>query len=296
MGLSSSKSKTNSANHVKSSDGNSSCPEEDVNSTPLRKVLPFDPRSPTDHITRTPITVTSTGEDCTPARPANPATSLRVLDVDPRSPSQQVTRTPIVIDDSADNASTVALSTPKSSGIRSKPHALNKPDESPTPELSFGIRDEENDPRSPSVTVPRTPLEDKLFKVSIRDANSSSSSVAYASAKNSIQEQNQQSSKDENNEFDQSNVEDDKENKESSTKDEKCIKNVSNPAPMTRSPLSSSNKTNCSTPRNLLQAKQCRTIEEEFTKNQRNILAQINAVDEEVVTVVPSTTQFVEQI
>lgn len=50
------------------------------------------------------------------------------------------------------------------------------------------------------------------------------------------------------------------------------------------------------TPLGLLQAKQCRTLEEEFTKNQRTILNQLDQSDENTMPVVPSTTQFVEQI
>lgn len=61
--------------------------------------------------------------------------------------------------------------------------------------------------------------------------------------------------------------------------------------------LSGSNKgstSNKSNPRGMLQARQCRAIEEEYSKNQHAIMTQLT--DQENQTPPPSNTQFVENI
>ncbi|KAF2365449.1 hypothetical protein FHG87_003794 [Trinorchestia longiramus] len=281
MGISSSKTKSNNVTLVKSK-----CSDEeftnDPTTTPLRKVLPFDPRSPTEHFSRTPIVVTANQSD-TPAGPATPA-NVKVLEVDPRSPSQQVSRTPIIVEKSTSSST----DTPKSGGVRTRPHALHTPDKALQ-------STEENDPRSPSVTVPRTPLEQKLFEVSIHNVSSSSDTKNDNTGTPEDKSVNEEESGDMCDVDDASREEMEKENQpETSTSRAEKQSKESSASLGSRSPLSSNNR-NCSTPRNLLQAKQCRTLEEEFNKNQRNILAQIAATDEEEA-IVPSTTQFVDQI
>lgn len=60
-----------------------------------------------------------------------------------------------------------------------------------------------------------------------------------------------------------------------------------------RRPLTSlQNTTTNSTPRGLIQAKQCRNVEEEYNKSQQIILDQLSTHEETVV----SNTQFVESI
>ena len=49
------------------------------------------------------------------------------------------------------------------------------------------------------------------------------------------------------------------------------------------------------TPLGMLQAKQCKDLEEEFSKNQQNILEQLHQADENVAPIIAST-QFVEEI
>ncbi|KAK8739646.1 hypothetical protein OTU49_003448, partial [Cherax quadricarinatus] len=60
---------------------------------------------------------------------------------------------------------------------------------------------------------------------------------------------------------------------------------------MRRPLMSVQNNAVSSTPRCLLQAKQCRTVEEEYNKNQKIILGQLPGQEN-----VSSSTQFVENI
>jgi len=230
---------------------------ESANSTPVRpeKVLPFDPRSPAEEFARTPITVAhATAADATP--------QLRrvVLDDDPRSPSGEVSRTPIVVSEA-----------PSKGG--------HLPPLSPPPEGGQGGED----PRSPTVTVPRTPLTEQAFDMTKTKSQSVTSRLVFndSALEESVVAEDKE-------EGEESEEEARPEVKSDATDSSGVLQNVTNTA-ASKQGKAAGNK---GTPLGLLQAKQCRTLEQEFTKTQQSILQQLDS-DENTI---PSSTQFVQQI
>lgn len=304
---------TNSRYQEDSSDAIASTPSKD-------KILPFDPRSPAESFNRTPITVCARGNDVdtplVPSAASASAVAVKVLDVDPRSPSQQVSRTPIVVE-SPTTSKRLQDSTPLSSktatsqGTSTAAAVTSSSPISPKTNLAnictsskSDCDDDINDPRSPTVTVPRTPLEDKQFQVSgnSRDLcdgitkrllfNQSACETTTNYDETELQDMEQNATDDSAADSDDG---DDVEGKDS-TKDTDVNSTGGN---SNRKPLASVQNgggRSRGTPRAMLQAKQCRTLEEEFSKNQRNILSQLVQDDSENIAPVPSTTQFVEEI
>ncbi|XP_071543525.1 uncharacterized protein [Panulirus ornatus] len=228
-------------------------------------VLSADPRSPSDYITRTPISVMDTPDGdrngtCTP----QDGKVLRVLELDPRSPISEVNRTPIVVE-------TKTHRRPCSL----KPSRLAQL-ESFTSCGEEGNDSDDQDPRSPTTKVPRTPLEEKVHAFS-----------------NSESEQKCGSDINEDHEI----IENGEETKEGSeiqdkSKIMKPLQSEESANKVRRPLISLQNTTTNNTPRGLLQAKQCRSVEEEYNKNQQIILGQLSTQEKTVV----SNTQFVESI
>lgn len=240
---------------------------EEIMHTPPRHthVLPSDPRSPSDNINRTPISVTDTPDK------NNGTPSTKVLPFDPRSPTTEVARTPIVVD---------------AKDSRRRPFTL-KPSRLIDPNTVSNIDD--SDPRSPTSRVPRTPLSDQTHTFTNVEAGEERVNV---SEKVQEMEEEKQSIEEEEEEDDQdlstSSPSRNDENKEvplDTPQEKECLGLAGG------NKRSSSNSTN---PRSMLQARQCQAIEAEYSKNQQTIFTQLT--EQENKTPVPSNTQFVENI
>ncbi|KAK7084252.1 hypothetical protein SK128_005459 [Halocaridina rubra] len=218
------------------------------------KHLPFDPRSPSENITRTPITAldtTDSGADSTPAE----AKTIRVID--PRSPIAEVTRTPIIVQKTDIKHRSQPL----------RPKTLMKLDSlSQSTEEENG--NEQQDPRSPTIKVPRTPLEEKNIDLdpSISEEKERDEDIASKT---------------------ESNVQ------ENSVLVKKLF-TIEKDGDKVRRPLATvqNNIKIEKTPRDLLQAKHCRNIEDEYNKTHQAILNQLPAQE----NTVKSNTEFVETI
>ncbi|KAL7644485.1 UNVERIFIED_CONTAM: hypothetical protein RMT77_005317 [Armadillidium vulgare] len=103
------------------------------------KTLPFDPRSPSEYINRTPITVSDSSEGNTPN-----VRMLKALPLDPRSPTTEVTRTPLYVEENYDK----------------RRYQPTKPSKLTDICFSNNTQSIDKDPRSPTEKVPRTPLEE----------------------------------------------------------------------------------------------------------------------------------------
>ncbi|ROT83664.1 cell division cycle-associated protein 3 [Penaeus vannamei] len=228
--------------------------------TPKSQVLPFDPRSPSDDITRTPIAVSDTPDTSSSESTPRDGKVVRVLQLDPRSPNVEVSRTPIVIETNETRRRNYALKPSKLAQLDTE----NKPDN-----MEDG---EDQDPRSPTTKVPRTPLEDKVHV--FEDSQP-------VKENKEDDDRKEEEVKDEN----------PKKNQENTLVKKLFIDEGSSEKP--RRPLASvQNTTAGKTPRGLIQAKQCRNVEEEYNKNHQLILTQLT--DQE--NTVTSSTQFVESI
>lgn len=234
---------------------------EEMTQTPQRSthVLESDPRSPSDNITRTPISVTDT-----PDRGSNGTPATKVLPFDPRSPTTELDRTPIVVE---------------TKDTRRRPFAL-KPSRLIDPNTVAAIED--LDPRSPTSRVPRTPLSDQTHSFTNKEA------VEERVSGKDVQEGEQEKAEEEKDDQD-SCVSSSSSNEENKGLDETPQKELLS--------LTGSNKRSMNTSRNpqsILQARQCQAIEAEYTKNQQVLITQL--AEETKTPTLPSNTQFVENI
>nr|XP_053636303.1 cell division cycle-associated protein 3-like isoform X2 [Cherax quadricarinatus] len=233
--------------------------EPETQGTPKHThVLPYDPRSPSDYITRTPITVANTPDKGCEDTPR----IFKVLSLDPRSPNTEVNRTPIVVESKDVRRRPFSLKPAKLEHLDCKPATTEESNES-----------DEHDPRSPTTKVPQTPLEGKeeTFLVPAVDETE-------AIEKTNSDEGRKVTENKSMDEEDKSYV-------------KKLFSNDESTDKMRRPLMSVQNNAVSSTPRCLLQAKQCRTVEEEYNKNQKIILGQLPGQEN-----VSSSTQFVENI
>lgn len=250
---------------------------EEVLQTPPRSthVLKSDPRSPSDDITRTPISVTDT-----PERNGNGTPVVKVLPFDPRSPSAEVSRTPLMVETKDSRRRPFSL----------KPSRLLDPETLNT--------SEDSDPRSPTSRVPRTPLSDQTHTFTNKELEEE---------RTDTEEKDKETKKDDEKKVKEEEEEEQQEEKDDQDSISTSSNDENNEAPPDAPPdalqetvrlgLSGSNKgntSNKSNPRGMLQAKQCRAIEEEYSKNQQAIVTQL--ADQENKTPPPSNTQFVESI
>ncbi|KAG7166521.1 cell division cycle-associated protein 3-like isoform X2 [Homarus americanus] len=222
-------------------------------------VLPGDPRSPSDYISRTPIAVTNTPDSSNDGTPR-----LKVLASDPRSPNTDVNRTPIVVETNTERRRPFHL----------KPSRLEQLES--VSSTSNGSNDTENDPRSPTTKVPRTPLDEKehVFDTEPITQNDSENSADQYSTE----------------------VEEAAASENMDDQEKSLVKKLfpcGGSTDKMRRPLTSvQNTASNNTPRGRLQAKQCKNVEEEYNKSQKVILDQLSQEN----TVVASSTQFVESI
>ncbi|XP_045603278.2 cell division cycle-associated protein 3 [Procambarus clarkii] len=228
----------------------------DVKGTPKQThVLRTDPRSPSDYIPRTPITVADT-----PVKGGNGTPRVvKALAIDPRSPNAEVNRTPIVVE---------------TRDVRRRPFSL-KPSRLEQLDCKSSATDDsdEHDPRSPTTKVPRTPLEEKEGTFHL----------------NSFDEQEPTNKNDSNNTTEKEDNKQSTEEQDTSTK-KLLPSDVS--SDKVRRPLMSVQNVVNGTPRGLLQAKQCKNVEEEYNKNHKIILGQLSGQENTVA----SSTEFVENI
>lgn len=226
-------------------------------STPKVKKIPFDPRSPSDDITRTPITMLTTPESNAESTPTD-AKVIKV--VDPRSPNNEVMRTPIIVEKKEAPHRPLHL----------KPNMLMKLD-SLSSSNEENNDNEEQDPRSPTTKVPRTPLEDRTQELELEESHCGQKQSSDAMNQNALVTEKQELS---------------------NTLVKKLFTSDS-PVDKVRQPLSSVQNTNVGkTPRGLLQAKHCKNIEDEYNKNHQTIVTQLSNQE----NTVSSNTEFVENI
>ncbi|XP_076048434.1 uncharacterized protein LOC143029599 isoform X2 [Oratosquilla oratoria] len=216
------------------------------------RVLPFDPRSPSDNVNRTPITVSKPQSDGLDSTPVNSTTKIQVMD--PRSPSCELERTPVIVE---------GVQQRQRRNFSLKPSKLTQLENLDINE------DEALDPRSPSSKVPRTPLEEKKF------TDESSPDVGSQDSFQSCEVEEEASSSDEV-------IEDPK----------SCSDDTVDKARKPLQALQNTRNSATDTPRGLLQAKHCRSVEEEFNKNQKILMRQLSNKDNSIT----SATEFVENI
>ncbi|XP_045102853.1 cell division cycle-associated protein 3-like [Portunus trituberculatus] len=239
---------------------------EEMMHTPPRSthVLKSDPRSPSDNITRTPISVTDT-----PERGSNGTPATKVLPFDPRSPSTELERTPIVVETKETRRRPFSL----------KPSRLIDP--------STVAISEDLDPRSPTSRVPRTPLSDQTHSFTNKEVSEDRLSGKEV----------QGVEKEEKGEEEKDNQDDHESSVSSSSSNEENKEVLSEMPQKELLSLTGSNKRSMNTSRNpqsILQARQCQAIEAEYTKNQQVIFTQL--AEETKTPTLPSNTQFVENI
>lgn len=232
-------------------------PEGKFSTPKASHVLPFDPRSPTDYISRTPITVSDTPGSSQASTPMNEEKVIKVLDLDPRSPCEEVCRTPIVIEEEQTRRRHQPL----------KPSNLTQ--------IVNQEIDDSDDPRSPSSKVPRTPFEDKTCDF-----------TGFPGPTISKTDDHEDVHDDDGENGDQILV-------------KKLFPEESNPEKV-RQPLTSVQNTAGGPnkgPLGMLQAKQCKTVEEEFCKNQSNLILQLATGQENATQeTIPAATDFIDRI
>ncbi|KAG0719233.1 hypothetical protein GWK47_050887 [Chionoecetes opilio] len=234
-------------------------------SRPTTHVLPYDPRSPSDNISRTPISVTDT-----PERTNNGTPATKVLPFDPRSPTVELSRTPIVVE---------------TKESRRRPFSL-KPSRLLDPKIVSDSDD--SDPRSPTSRVPRTPLTDKTHTFTNQEVTEE-----RVKASEDVQEVEEE----ELSKIDETKENNDEDSFTSSQSSNDENKEVQPQALMEKECLAQAGgnkKGKSSNPRSMLQARQCQAIEAEYSKNQQVIFTQLT--EQENKTPMPSNTQFVENI
>ncbi|CAL4123315.1 unnamed protein product [Meganyctiphanes norvegica] len=229
-------------------------PDESFGTPKSSHVLPFDPRSPTDYISRTPITVSDTPSSSQASTPMNDEKIIKVLDLDPRSPCEEHCRTPIVIEEQT-----------------RKRHQAFKPSNLAQIVNQHQETEDDDDPRSPSSKVPRTPFEDKT----------------YGFPGPAISKVDDHDDDDHNNENgDQVLV-------KKLFSEESDSEKVRRPLTSVQNAGSGNNKG----PLGILQAKQCKSVEIEFSKNQSNLILKLATGQENTTTEsIPASTDFVEKI
>merc|ERR1712168_841718 len=107
-----------------------------------------------DDISRTPIAVSRSNTPENDSINSTPQGDkvIRVLQLDPRSPTIECTRTPLMVESHEPRKRLGAL----------KPSKLAQLSEPSTPSSDKDDSIKSDDPRSPTIKVPRTPLQDKL--------------------------------------------------------------------------------------------------------------------------------------
>ncbi|KAK4306361.1 hypothetical protein Pmani_021819 [Petrolisthes manimaculis] len=252
----------------------------DIEGTPkLTHILKIDPRSPSDYITRTPIAVSNTPNKNPEQTPCG-GKLLTTLPDDPRSPTIEVDRTPIHIETKDKQKRSVAMRPSRltqldsTSSVSSEASGTSEANNS-----SSSSSSDESDPRSPTSKVPRTPLENKEHVFSepeeIMDEDTGCKELELTEVTDKTDEST----------FD----------KDSSTEKKGQVFQLDNTTDkfQIRRPLGSlQNNGTSSTPRGILQAKQCRNVEDEYNKSQHTIMTQLTGQ----VKKVASNTQFVENI
>ncbi|XP_066975600.1 uncharacterized protein [Macrobrachium rosenbergii] len=224
--------------------------------TPKVKQLPFDPRSPSEQITRTPITTLKTPDN----NLDTPSDAKIFKVVDPRSPNNELTRTPIIVEKKEVPRRPLSL----------KPATEMKLDSFLCAPNDENDGEEMQDPRSPTIKVPRTPLEDKVLDLEVRE-----SSGEPEEEKTDITEITRQN---------------DKGLQEENRTLVKKLFPSEGQGDKVRRPLGLvQNTVTAKTPRDLLQAKHCKNVEDEYNKNMRTLLP-----DQE--NIIHSKTDFVENI
>ncbi|XP_068201433.1 cell division cycle-associated protein 3-like [Palaemon carinicauda] len=232
--------------------------ESEQEHTPKGKRLPFDPRSPSEEIARTPIMTLETPNNRN--RMDTPALAKTDKIVDPRSPNCDVNRTPIIVEKKEAPRRPLSLKPATDMKLDSFLCAPNDKNEG----------EDEQDPRSPTTKVPRTPLEDKVLDLEITKSSSDSEEDQVVNTETAKQE-----------------VEDTQEENKNLVKK---LFSSDGEGDKARRPLGQiRNTVTAKTPRDLLQAKHCKNVEVEYNKNIRSLLP-----DQE--NVIHSKTDFVEDI
>merc|ERR1712136_737497 len=177
---------------------------------------------------------------------------------DPRSPTIECTRTPLMVESHEPRKRLGAL----------KPSKLAQLSEPSTPSSDKDDSIESDDPRSPTIKVPRTPLQDKLQEFDSfmtedeGDMDENADNFVEKSAETAVKEE--------------------------------TVKQPENLEK--RKPLAAVNKKGAqNTPKGFLQAKQCRNVEEEYSKTQQKLITQLSS-DQENTPIIPSTTTLVDTI
>ncbi|XP_064117198.1 uncharacterized protein LOC135222819 isoform X2 [Macrobrachium nipponense] len=201
--------------------------------TPKVKQLPFDPRSPSEQITRTPITTLKT-----PDNNLDTPTDAKIFKVvDPRSPNNEVTRTPIIVEKKE---------------VPRRPLSLKPATEMKLDSFLCAPNDENED------------LEVRKSSDDTEEEKNENAEVARQNDKG-IQEENR-------------------------TLVKKLFPSEGQGDKVRRPLVLVQNTVSAKTPRDLLQAKHCKNVEDEYNKNIRTLLP-----DQENI-IVHSKTDFVENI
>ncbi|KAK3887777.1 hypothetical protein Pcinc_008106 [Petrolisthes cinctipes] len=244
----------------------------DIEGTPKRThILKIDPRSPSDYITRTPIAVSNTPNKNPEQTPCGNKL-LTTLPDDPRSPTIEVDRTPIQIETKDRQKRPVTMRPSRLTQLDSTSSVSSEA--SGTSEASSSS--DESDPRSPTSKVPRTPLENKEHVFSEPEEIKQEDTECKELEPTEVTDKTDESTfgKD-------------------STEKKGQVFELDNTIDKIRRPLGSlQNNGTSSTPRGILQAKQCRNVEEEYNKSQQIIMTQLTGQEKKVA----SNTQFVENI